>query len=344
MSTHRLPVRPNLDQLKRQARELLRDLHGGDGGALALLREHHPDPIDPAAAKLADAQLVVARMHQSPGWGRLVQAVRLATAIWEDDSATVRTLVTANPRLLHEEVLIRQDSNWGPPLTYAANLGRDEIIRMLHALGATDLERAAGRAALQGKVETVRMLHEMAGRPGFEGDALGGPAYTLSVEGTAVLLALGAPVVDASGRRLAPVDVVLQTDGRNPDAKHAILEMYVRHGLELPDTPVMALHRGRLDLLEAHLDRHPDLLTGTFTHRETTRRRWAAAIRSTPQSARRSAGRRSCTCAWSTGSWKSRDGCSTAAWTRTSAPRPAPAASAATRRSSTPSSRSRTSG
>jgi hypothetical protein len=40
--------------------------------------------------------------------------------------------------------------------------------------------------------------------------------------------------------------------------------MYVEHGLEPPDTPVMALHRGRIDLLEAHLSYDPDLLTRTF--------------------------------------------------------------------------------
>jgi hypothetical protein len=61
---------------------------------------------------------------------------------------------------------------------------------------------------------------------------------------------------------------VLQTDGRNPAAKHAILEMYVEHGLELPDTPAMALHRGRLDLLERHLAQDPGLLGRTFSHRE----------------------------------------------------------------------------
>jgi hypothetical protein len=44
--------------------------------------------------------------------------------------------------------------------------------------------------------------------------------------------------------------------------------MYVRHGLELPDTPTMALHRGRIDLLEAHLARDPRLLERTFSHQE----------------------------------------------------------------------------
>src|SRR6185503_6021522 len=48
-------------------------------------------------------------------------------------------------------------------------------------------------------------------------------------------------------------------------AKNALLEMYAAHGFVLPDTPMMALHRGRLDLLEKHLARDPDLLRRTFT-------------------------------------------------------------------------------
>src|SRR4029078_13298594 len=133
---------------------------------------------------------------------------------------------TANPRLIHEDVLIRKDSNWGPPMTYAANLGHDRIIRMMDGLRATDLESAGGRAALQSQIETAKMIYEMAGRPPIGDGALGGPAYTLSAEGTALLRALVARVRDAAGARLAPVDVVLETDGRTPPAKHAILEMY----------------------------------------------------------------------------------------------------------------------
>jgi len=268
MTVRRLPVHPDLDQLKHQAKDLLRAIHAGEPAALAELKGHHPDPIDPPEAKLADAQLVLARSYQASSWTRLVQAVELVDAIWRDDRDTVRELVTRNPSLLHEPALIRKDSNWGPPLTYAANLGRDEIIRMLHSHGATDLRSALERAALQSHVGTARMLHSMLGKPMPSGDALGGPAYTLSTEGTGVLLALGAPVRDEYGKRLAPVDVVLQTDGRNPAAKHEILEMYVRHGVELPDTPTMALHRGRIDLLEEHLRRDPGLLSRTFTHRE----------------------------------------------------------------------------
>ncbi len=267
MSARRLPVRPDLTQLKHQAKDLLRAIRRGEAEALEDLRTHHPKPPAPAEAKLSDAQLVLARCYEVPSWTRLVLACRLIDAIWEDDLETVRALVLEHPRLLHEHATVR-DSNWGPPLSYAANLGRDRIIRMLHGLGATDLEHAMDRAALQGKTETARMLHAMLGAPPPPEGALGGPAYTLSLSGTALLLELGAPVVDPRGNRLAPVDVVLESDSRKPEEKHAILEAYVRHGLALPDTPAMALHRGRIDLLEEHLRRDPGLLRRTFRHEE----------------------------------------------------------------------------
>lgn len=251
MTDRRLPVRPDLDQLNDEANGLLQEMQAAN-----------PE------ARLEEAQLEIARSYQASGWPRLVHATRLANAIWDDDLDTVRELVTGHSHLLHESVLIHTNSNWGLPLTYAANLGRDRIIRMLHGLGATDLETALARAALQGQVETGRMLHGMLGKTKPPDDALGGPAYTLSAEGTAFLLSLGVRVVDEAGRRLAPVDVVLQTDSRRPAVKHSILAIYEQHGLKYPDTAPMALHRGRIDLLEAHLRRDSNLLSRTFSHRE----------------------------------------------------------------------------
>lgn len=268
MEFRRLPLQPNLRYLKHEARDLLRDIRRGDPAAVAELRHYHPEAGNPADAKLADAQLVLARSYQASSWPRLVQACELVDAIWKDDLATVRDLVTKHPNLLHEEALIRTTSNWGPPMTFAANVGRDRIIDLLHELGAQDLESAIGRAVLQGKIPTARKLHDWLGRPVPPEDMLGGPAYTLSVSGTALLFELGAKVYAPDGRRLAPVDVVLFSDSRKPAAKHAILEMYAKHGFAFPDTPTMALHRGRLDLLEAHLRRDPGLLSRTFTHAE----------------------------------------------------------------------------
>ena len=262
-----LPVRPNLDQLKHQAKDLLRGIRRGDPNAIEEFIKYHPKPVAPNEAKLADAQLALARSYEAPSWPRLVKACKLIDAIWRDNVDAVRELILKNPHLLHEDATIR-NSNWGPPMSYAANLGRNEIIRVLHELGAKDHMHAAGRAVLQSKIDTARMLHEMMGSPPPPKGALGGPAYTLSVSGTALTFEFGARVRDANGKRLAPVDVVLETDSRNPSAKHQILELYVQYGLELPDTPTMALHRGRIDLLEEHLRRDPGLLQRTFTHEE----------------------------------------------------------------------------
>jgi len=267
MSERRLPIRPNLDQLKQQAKELLRAVRSSDAGAIADFAKYHPRKISPGTPKLVDAQLVLARAYEAPSWPRLVAACKLIEAIWSDDVGAVRKIIQKDPRLLHEETLIRK-SNWGPPMSYAANLGRDRIIEMLHGLGARDLATALNRAALQTQIGTARKLHAMMQSPVLAADALNDPAYTLSADGTALVLELGAPVVDEHGKRLAPVDVVLETDSRKPAAKHAILEMYVQHGLTLPDTPTMALHRGRIDLLEEHLRRDPDLLRRTFRFEE----------------------------------------------------------------------------
>jgi hypothetical protein len=265
--TRFFPVRPDLDQLKHQAKDLLRNIRRADPQALAEFNQFHPEKPS-EEIKLADAQFALARSYGAPSWPRLVQSCKLIDAIWRDDLEAVRTLVVKHPKLLHENAGI-QNRNWGPPLTYAANLGRDRIITMLYELGARDLATAIDRAVLQSKIGTARMLHEMMGSPPLPpDDALGGPAYTLSASGTALMFELGARVKDEHGKRLAPVDVVLETDSRKPSEKHQILELYVQHGLELPDTPVMALHRGRIDLLEAHLRRDPNLLQRTFTHEE----------------------------------------------------------------------------
>src|SRR5262245_44540970 len=241
--TRRLPVRPDLDQLRHQAKDLLRAIRGGDAEALTDLKEFHPHPPDPADTKLADAQLILARSYGAPSWARIVTCCNLIDAIWDDDVETVRSLVLEHPNLLTEDAGIR-NNNWGPPLSYAANIGRDRIITMLHDLGAKDMQYGIGRAVLQGRVATARLLHSMIGSPRPPAGAFGGAAYTLNVAGTEFVFDIGGELVDEAGNPDAPVDVVLGSDSRNREAKHRILEMYVEHCFPLPDTPMMALHRG----------------------------------------------------------------------------------------------------
>ena len=112
----------------------------GDPDAIAELRKHHPAKPPSmwtrSLAKLADAQFVLARSYGLPSWPRLVTACRMTDAIWRGDVEAVRKLVTKNPKLLHEAARGIADSNWGPPMSYAANVGQDAIIQMLRGMGA----------------------------------------------------------------------------------------------------------------------------------------------------------------------------------------------------------------
>src|SRR5688572_20536376 len=158
VSTRHLPVRPDLTQLKHQAKDFLRAIKKGDADAIADLRTHIPGESDPSKTTLADAQLALARSYGVASWPRLVAACNVIDAIWSDDLKTLRELIEKRPALIHEMARGTEICNWGPPMSYAANLAKDNIIKMLLELGATDITHAASRAALQGHVATARML------------------------------------------------------------------------------------------------------------------------------------------------------------------------------------------
>src|SRR5688500_1762581 len=74
-STPRLPERPSLEQLRKQAKELLRQLRTGDQSAAERLRKFKPNVSEPI---LADAQFLVAREHGFESWPRLVHHIQNA--------------------------------------------------------------------------------------------------------------------------------------------------------------------------------------------------------------------------------------------------------------------------
>jgi len=79
MSSDTLPPRPNLDQLRRRAKELRDAARTGDPAALARISAHTP-AARPGAVTLAAAQLAIAREHGYPSWPRLVAEVQARTA------------------------------------------------------------------------------------------------------------------------------------------------------------------------------------------------------------------------------------------------------------------------
>jgi hypothetical protein len=92
-----------------------------------------------------------------------------------------------------------------------------------------------------------------------------GVCETLNPAGLGFLADLGAPFTDAKGNRLAPLALALETYARNPAGKHAVLEIFARQGYALPDTPIMAFHRGDAARLKDFLRRDPGLIERRFS-------------------------------------------------------------------------------
>src|SRR5260370_42551434 len=93
-----------------------------------------------------------------------------------------------------------QQCRCGPPMSYAANLGRNRIVALLRELGATDLQHAFDRAAWQGQLDTARQLYAMGARP--KRDSVMIPAENQNGSHMAVLLQLGGPISGAPNNQL----------------------------------------------------------------------------------------------------------------------------------------------
>jgi len=86
MPVRRLPPNPNLDHLKYQAKDLLKEHAARDAGAAQRIREFHPRfvhatdaEIFAARLKLNDAQLTIARESGFPSWARLKRHIENPT-------------------------------------------------------------------------------------------------------------------------------------------------------------------------------------------------------------------------------------------------------------------------
>jgi Ankyrin repeats (many copies) len=74
MATSKLPARPSLESLRKQAKKLARGIAAGDPGAIDRARAHLSKTKVPLSQR--DAQLVLAREYGFPGWQDLVKEVK----------------------------------------------------------------------------------------------------------------------------------------------------------------------------------------------------------------------------------------------------------------------------
>ena len=189
----RLPARPSLEQLRKQAKELLKAYHAGDAAAAGRLRaciQRFSASELPADATLADAQFVLAREYGFESWASLVHHVmalqpseRLmiqpeelkkdeplvwstgtGTDVWElfcacvtGDLETVKRLVIKDPSI------VRSHHAYRTPIYFAVRENQVEIAEYLLEQGADPLGLAVNDSLLditrdRGYVEMENLL------------------------------------------------------------------------------------------------------------------------------------------------------------------------------------------
>lgn len=136
--TRRLPQRPDLDHLKRQAKELLDGYLAGDESAVAEVSRFYR-AADPVTFALHDAQLVLARNYGYGSWPKLkayvdgVTATRLMEAVRANDSEQVRSILRVRPELVNCE---EPGTHGHSALHYAVMNRMPEMVLALMQLGA----------------------------------------------------------------------------------------------------------------------------------------------------------------------------------------------------------------
>jgi hypothetical protein len=145
MPVRRLPTNPNLEHLKYQAKDLLKELSGRTAGIAQRIREFHPRYREAADAEifdarfsLSDAQLTIAREYGFPSWARLKRHIekptlsdrldlphqqriedatfrRAVELVDAGDVAGLRAQLKQHPKLAHQHVVFEGGNYFREP-------------------------------------------------------------------------------------------------------------------------------------------------------------------------------------------------------------------------------------
>jgi ankyrin repeat protein len=180
MESRELPLHPNVDQYKKQAKDLLKALKSRDSKAIEQIRRWHPHAVESAEASLADAQLVLARQHSFESWPKLSKYVqelgqpnspfgefeRAVDAIVNGDAATLRQLLHENPDLVH------------------ARSPREHQATLLHYVSANGVENYRQKSP-NNAVEIATILLDLGAEVDAVADAYG-KSTTLGLTATSI--------------------------------------------------------------------------------------------------------------------------------------------------------------
>lgn len=169
--TRKLRRQPDIEQLRRQAKELLADYTAGETAAVTEVSTHYRN-ADRATFALHDAQLVLARGYGFTSWPKLKAYVdgatveRLCEAVRAGDIERVFSMLKARPELAQMDL---SENNEHRALHYAVFERNADMVRLLMQHGADarqgiypqrDATRALTIATERGYDEIVAIIHE----------------------------------------------------------------------------------------------------------------------------------------------------------------------------------------
>jgi ankyrin repeat protein len=231
-----LPARPSLEQLRKQAKELLKGYRADNPSAVARFQSHHPRATPAKGFALADAQLVLAREYGFPSWAKLKHHVEslqrpadfdeplwgrdtwpFLAAVYRGDEGAVRQMLARDPSLASAEYAYLQ------PLHYAVRGGRIGMVRLLLDAGANPLAE---------------------GWSGKFGDEIRDDT----------------PLARARDRELNEIVTLLEkAAGDKPRSVSAERKAPSTPEREIEDRMMQICHRGEIDAALEMIDRHPGI-------------------------------------------------------------------------------------
>ena len=120
MDAKELPARPNLEQYKKQAKDLVKARKSGDPEALRRIRQYHPRlgklpevEFQSSRLALADAQFIIAREHGFESWPRFAKHIASLNRESSPDSmweSARKAVITGDVSAL--ERLLRENAEW----------------------------------------------------------------------------------------------------------------------------------------------------------------------------------------------------------------------------------------
>ena len=257
MSVRALSARINLEQSRKQAKDLVKAFKAGDPEALDRIRWNHPRfrgltdaHIQARQFALADAQLVIARLHYVESWPKLLEHIdalnKKNPRVMRFEAATdaiiagyvpkLRALLREHPELVHER---------------STRAHRAPLLHYVAANGVEDYRQVSPKNA----VDVARVLLDAGAEVDAATEVYGGGSTALGLVATSTparRAGVQIPIIDVLLEHGAAIDGVKPGDStvgaalanNCPEAAVALAE----RGAKVENV-VVAAGVGRLDLV-----------------------------------------------------------------------------------------------